>query len=79
MMAGWDLAGLQRDLPKVAARVRLIHGARDAAVPTSSIEQAVKLIPGARLSVLAGLGHLAHEEDADRTAEAVLADAAVQA
>lgn len=79
MMAGWDLAGLQRDLPKVMARVRLIHGARDAAVPVSSVEQAVKLMPPATLEVLAGLGHLAHEERADLVAEAMAAAAAVHA
>lgn len=79
MMAGWDLAGLQRDLPKVDARVRLIHGAKDAAVPVSSVEQAVKLMPQATLSVLAGLGHLAHEERADLVAEAIAAAAPVHA
>jgi len=79
MMAGWDLAGLQRDLPKVMARVRLIHGAKDAAVPVSSVEQAVKLMPQATLEVLAGLGHLAHEERADLVAEAMAAAATVHA
>lgn len=79
MMAGWDLAGLQRDLPKVMARVRLIHGAKDAAVPVSSVEQAVKLMPQATLEVLAGLGHLAHEERADLVAEAMALTAPVEA
>ncbi|KPF79551.1 alpha/beta fold hydrolase BchO [Novosphingobium sp. AAP93] len=79
MMAGWDLAGLQRDLPKVMAQVRLIHGAKDAAVPVGSVEQAVKLMPQATLEVLAGLGHLAHEERADLVAEAMAAAAAVHA
>lgn len=79
MMAGWDLAGLQRDLPKVAARVRLIHGAKDAAVPVNSVEQAVKLMPQATLEVLAGLGHLAHEERADLVAEAMALTAPVEA
>jgi magnesium chelatase accessory protein len=79
MMAGWDLAGLQRDLPQVMARVRLIHSARDAAVPVSSVEQAVRLMPQAALSVLAGLGHLAHEERADLVAEAMATAAPVHA
>lgn len=79
MMAGWDLAGLQRDLPKVMARVRLIHGAKDAAVPVGSVEQAVKLMPQASLEVLAGLGHLAHEERAGSVAAAMAVAATVHA
>ncbi|MEI6642161.1 MAG: alpha/beta fold hydrolase BchO [Novosphingobium sp.] len=79
MMAGWDLASLQRELPKVEARVRLIHGAKDAAVPTSAAQQAARLIPKAELNVLAGLGHLAHEERADLVAEAIAAPAPVHA
>ncbi|WP_298171257.1 alpha/beta fold hydrolase BchO [Novosphingobium sp.] len=79
MMAGWDLAGLQRDFPGITVPVRLIHGAKDAAVPTSSVEQAAKLLPQATLSVLAGLGHLAHEERADLVAEAIAATAPVHA
>lgn len=79
MMAGWDLAGLQRDLPKVQARVHLIHGAKDAAVPASAARQAAQLIPEAKLNVLAGLGHLAHEERADLVAQAIAAAAPVPA
>ncbi len=79
MMAGWDLASLQRELPKVAAQVRLIHGAKDAAVPTNSVEQAARLMPQAELSVLADLGHLAHEERADLVAETISAPTAVHA
>jgi magnesium chelatase accessory protein len=70
---------LQRDLPRIDSPVRLIHGAKDAAVPTRSVEQAAKLMPRAQLSVLAGLGHLAHEERADLVAEAISAAASVQA
>jgi len=70
MMAGWDLPGLQRDLPRVTTPVLLIHGERDTAVPTSAVEQAQRLLPQARMTLLAGLGHLAHEERADLVAEA---------
>lgn len=79
MMAGWDLASLKRELPRITAHVRLIHGATDAAVPTNSVEQAARLMPQATLSVLAGLGHLAHEERADLVAEAIAAPVAVHA
>ena len=79
MMAGWDLAALQRELPKVTVPVRLIHGAKDAAVPTTAAEQAARLLPHAELAVLAGLGHLAHEERADLVAQAMSAPAPVSA
>lgn len=79
MMAGWDLAGLQRELPRITARVHLIHGAKDAAVPVGSVQQAARLMPQAELCLLAGLGHLAHEERADLVAEAIAATTAVQA
>lgn len=79
MMANWDLAGLQQDLSKVQARVRLIHGAKDAAVPTASVEQAARLLPQAELTMLAGLGHLAHEERADLVAQAMFTPAPVPA
>ncbi len=79
MMAGWDLAALQRELPHVDVPVRLIHGAKDAAVPTSAAEQAARLLPHAELAVLAGLGHLAHEERADLVAQAMSAPAPVPA
>jgi magnesium chelatase accessory protein len=42
-------------------------------------EQAARLIPQVQLSVLAGLGHLAHEERADLVAEAIMAGAPVHA
>ena len=71
MMAGWDLPGLQRDLPVITVPVLLIHGERDSAVPTSAVEKARKLLPNARLTLLAGLGHLAHEEQPGLIAEAI--------
>ncbi len=71
MMAGWDLPGLQRDLPKVSVPVLLIHGTRDSAVPTSAVEQARKLLPQASITLLEGLGHLAHEERPDLVAGAI--------
>lgn len=71
MMAGWDLPGLQRDLPRICVPVLLIHGTHDSAVPTSAVEQAHKLLPQSILTLLAGLGHLAHEERPDIVAGAI--------
>ncbi|MFM9935322.1 MAG: alpha/beta fold hydrolase BchO [Novosphingobium sp.] len=79
MMAGWDLPSLQRDLPKITVPVRLIHGDRDSAVPTSAVEQARKLLPNASMTLLAGLGHLAHEERPDLLAGVIASFAPVNA
>lgn len=73
MMADWDLESLARDLPKLQARLLLVHGDADAAIPVASARQAARMIDGARLETLAGLGHLAHEERPDLAAAAILA------
>lgn len=72
MMANWDLDSLARDLPSVAARSLLVHGARDSAIPLDSIERAAHLMPHASVMNLADLGHLAHEEAPDKVAAIIL-------
>ena len=62
MMADWDLAALRRDLPRLETALLLIHGAADAAIPPSNARDAAALVGNGRLEMLAGLGHLAHEE-----------------
>lgn len=62
MMASWNLAALERELPHVPVPVKLVHSSKDAAVPLSSVEAACKLLPDCEFDVLPGLGHLAHEE-----------------
>jgi len=69
MMANWDLEALKRDLPRVQVPVLLVHGEGDAAIPLSAAREASRLIPGATLKPLAGLGHLAHEERPGEVAE----------
>lgn len=64
MMADWDLESLARDLPRVRVPTLLVHGSADSAIPLASVRQAAALLPDSRLEVLAGLGHLAHEERA---------------
>lgn len=64
MMANWDLNALERDLPGLAVAPTLIAAEKDAFVPPAKAVQAAALVPGARVVTLAGLGHLAHEEDA---------------
>jgi magnesium chelatase accessory protein len=62
MMAGWDLAPLNRALPLIRAPVLLVHGERDRIVPVRQSEQAAARLPVARVERLPALGHLAHEE-----------------
>lgn len=71
MMANWDLAALERDLPALRLPVTLVTGERDLFVPPAKADAAAALMPNARVVRLPGLGHLAHEEDAARVADAI--------
>ena len=68
MMAEWDLDSLAHDLPRVRTPVLLVHGADDAAIPVSSVQDAAALLPDSRIEILPALGHLAHEERPDEIA-----------
>ncbi len=72
MMSQWQLDGLLARLPQITAPVHLIVGTADKAVPPQVSRNAAAHLPHARLTELADLGHLAHEEDAQRVAEAIL-------
>lgn len=63
MMAGWDLAAFQDDLPKLATPLLLVVGDADAMVPPGRAAGVARLARSARVVRLPGLGHLAHEED----------------
>lgn len=62
MMAGWDLETLARRLPELRCPLLLVVGERDRTLPPDLAWQAAQRIPGSRVTRLAGLGHLAHEE-----------------
>jgi magnesium chelatase accessory protein len=64
MMAQWSLDGLLSRLPQITTPVHLISGLNDRAVPPSVSRDAAARLPQARLTELAQLGHLAHEENA---------------
>ncbi|WP_237267623.1 alpha/beta fold hydrolase [Sulfitobacter alexandrii] len=72
-MAQWDLGPLLRALPRHPAKTLLITGDADKAVPPEVSAEAASRMPDARVVSLAGLGHLAHEEDAPATAAPILA------
>ena len=65
MMANWDLRPLAGDLPRLAAPLTLVAGARDRFIAPEAATRVRDMVPGARLVRLPGLGHLAHEERPD--------------
>ena len=62
MMAHWELAALQRDLPRLKPPLHLIVGNNDRTVPASEADRVKAFLPKTSISRLPGLGHLAHEE-----------------
>lgn len=72
MMAGWDLVGLARELPRLALPVQLLVAAGDRTVPPRQGPQLAEVLPHARLVVLERLGHLAHEEQPAAVAALIL-------
>ncbi|MFB0490814.1 magnesium chelatase accessory protein [Methylobacterium sp. OAE515] len=75
MMANWDLAGLHRALPGLATRTLLIVGGDDKAILPDTAFALRDRLPDARVALIRGLGHLAHEEAPERVAEVLLAEA----
>ena len=73
MMASWDLQPLAEALPRLSVPLHLLHGLRDRTVPPGQSERVRALVPDATLTLLHGLGHLAHEENALRVWQAIAA------
>lgn len=72
MMAGWDLAPLQRDLPRLRSRLVLLAGSDDRAIPPDQAFVTRERVPGSEVRYLRGVGHLAHEENAPLVAGHIL-------
>lgn len=72
MMANWQLEPLRDRLRDLNVPVLLIHPTADAAIPKAAVLNAAALIPGCETLDMAGLGHLAHEEDAGQAARIVV-------
>lgn len=75
MMAAWDLAPLEAELPALRVPLHLVVGSNDRTLAPNESRRAQALVPGATLASLPGLGHLAHEERPERVAHEVLAAA----
>ncbi|MCR9257757.1 MAG: alpha/beta fold hydrolase [Alphaproteobacteria bacterium] len=72
MMAQWDLKPLLKDLKRLPVPLHAVAGDRDRSVPPSDADALCRLVPNGTVHHLAGLGHLAHEQDPERIAKLVL-------
>ncbi len=71
MMAHWDLNPLVAALPSLTGPLTLVAADKDRAAPPDIARAVHRMVPQSRLTLLHGLGHLAHEEDPERMAEIV--------
>jgi magnesium chelatase accessory protein len=62
MMGGWELEPLQRALGLLGQPTLVVHGECDRTVPPVQSQELMSQLKHARLVLLPGLGHLAHEE-----------------
>lgn len=72
MMAQWDVPALLRDVHRLRLPKHFLHGAIDRWVPAAHAARVAAHIPGARVDVLRGHGHLMHEEAGDELADLLL-------
>jgi magnesium chelatase accessory protein len=72
MMANWELEALHKELPRLGVPLLLIAGQNDKTIGPEEAFAIQALIPSAKVHVLRGLGHLAHEERADDVAALML-------
>lgn len=73
MMAHWDLETLARDLPQLKTKLILVTGDNDRTIPPNTSDAVARILGTSERVKLPRLGHLAHEEDARRIAEIILA------
>lgn len=75
MMAAWNLDRTHAQLPALVPAPLLVVGDNDRTVPPRQADRIAVRVPGAKVVVLPGLGHLAHEEAPRQLAALVLAHA----
>lgn len=73
MMANWNLQSLLSEFSISQTPLLLIVGDSDRTVPPSQARRVKAICPATRVEVLAGLGHLAHEQDAQQVAAVIRA------
>lgn len=72
MMANWDLFRLERNLRRLDVPLVLMTGSGDRAIAPEDAFKVQDLVPHAKVLVLRGLGHLAHEERPAEIAEIIV-------
>lgn len=73
MMAQWSLDGLLQRLGQIHTTIHLVTGLNDKAVPPQVSRDAVAKLSHGYLTEIPDLGHLAHEEDAQKIADLIRA------
>lgn len=71
LMAGWDVRAIERELGTLAQPITLITGDNDLTVPPADSLRVRDLVRDAHWISQPGLGHLAHEEQPQETAELI--------
>jgi magnesium chelatase accessory protein len=71
MMAGWELEPFAAQLPSLQTPLTLIHAQNDKAVPLKVANKVKALLPGTKIVLQPGLGHLSHEEAPEETADLI--------
>jgi magnesium chelatase accessory protein len=72
MMANWNLSSIETDIARLIPPLLLVVGSNDGTVSPREASRVQRLLPSARIMSLAGLGHLAHEEQPHRVAELIM-------
>ena len=73
MMANWDLQPLSRDMAMLDVPLLLIAGANDKAIKAEDAFAVRDRAKNAKVEILRGLGHLAHEEAPGEVADLIMA------
>jgi pimeloyl-ACP methyl ester carboxylesterase len=68
-----DLPALEARLPSIAVPTTIVGGSADRVVPLASARALAATIPGARLVVLPGAGHLLLQREAEQLADIIAA------
>lgn len=71
MMAAWDLRTLSVRLPELTAPLLLLGGLSDRAVRANELRELAVRLPNASARLLAGAGHLMHEDQPEEIARII--------